>query len=407
MTFDEIDRALAGWNAQLATVADNLLELQADATYQLLTGFGGVPKLQLVGETAARVLPALASAETIFQHFGLLKDVLARAAALRRDVRPMFGREQTLREIQALLEGESIELPVAALPLAQRTLLSGAMGTHRLRPGDLLQGMGDAFAAARDAVLLVSRGWDELAVELEAAETVVRTLPAGSSGAHELQTAETLLAEVKKQGEGDPFAALERLRTQARPALGEMVRRVQLRAELRRQFAAAHTLIARVRGLREEAATAAASNQGRIAGWQMPPDDGAEEQWKTLQEWLERLEQRRDEQPASLTIGIGNWHKSAEACAAHAQERLRLARFPLETRRELRGRLDALKAKARAYGLAEDAAFAALAASAETLLYTRPVDLARAAAALEAYERKLSGLTLLKRLDTDAREERR
>jgi hypothetical protein len=45
---------------------------------------------------------------------------------------------------------------------------------------------------------------------------------------------------------------------------------------------------------------------------------------------------------------------------------------PLELRAELRGRLDALKAKALARGEAENATLSQLAEDAKRLLYTRP-----------------------------------
>jgi hypothetical protein len=61
----------------------------------------------------------------------------------------------------------------------------------------------------------------------------------------------------------------------------------------------------------------------------------------------------------------------------------------VEARNELRGRLDALKAKARAYGVAEKDGLAEAAQQAEKLLYTRPTPLERAAAAVTAYERML------------------
>ena len=114
MTCEEIDRELAGRNQQLAAVANNLMELQSDATYQLLTGSGGATRLQLQGETAARVLPALAEMEVLFQQFGLLQTWLDRVAQMRRDLRPVFGREQALKEMEAVLRGESIRLPETA-----------------------------------------------------------------------------------------------------------------------------------------------------------------------------------------------------------------------------------------------------------------------------------------------------
>jgi hypothetical protein len=82
-------------------------------------------------------------------------------------------------------------------------------------------------------------------------------------------------------------------------------------------------------------------------------------------------------------------------------------RLPLETRSELRGRLDALKAKARAYGVAEDASVAGLARQAEELLYAQPTDVTRSATAVEAYERRLTATTHARQQASGSMEERR
>jgi hypothetical protein len=59
-------------------------------------------------------------------------------------------------------------------------------------------------------------------------------------------------------------------------------------------------------------------------------------------------------------------------------------------RNELRGRLDALKAKARAYALAELDDLVAIAEKAKSLLYQRPTPLQEAAASVAEYEAKLN-----------------
>ena len=52
--------------------------------------------------------------------------------------------------------------------------------------------------------------------------------------------------------------------------------------------------------------------------------------------------------------------------------------------------MDALKAKARMYGVAEDGAVKTLAEAAEGLLYTQPTVLAEATEAVARYERALT-----------------
>lgn len=111
MTLREIDAALAAWNSRLGAAAQNLMDLQADPTYQELSGSGGVSKVRITGVTASRVEPALGAMVTVFQHFGLLNHTIERASQLRKNLPTLFGSDQKLREIEEVLSGKSIHLP--------------------------------------------------------------------------------------------------------------------------------------------------------------------------------------------------------------------------------------------------------------------------------------------------------
>ena len=405
MTCEEIDRELAGRNQQLAAIATNLMELQGDATYQLLVGSAGVRKLQLTGETASRVLPALSEMETLFQQFGLLEAWLERVAKMRRDLRPVFGREQALKEMEAALHGEAIRLPETALPLGQRTLLSGLERVRGLRPDELLGRMVEAFAKARDAVLMVGEVWEQVLVEVEAAEAELRgcrgQVNAGTTP-REIVAAEAVLAQVKAGVESDPLGARTELRLRVRPALETLAGRVRLRLEVRQELMAGHGLLEGLARLEGEIAAAVHVSMEKIAGFQAVTDGRPE--MESLRLWLERLEQHaEDETLDAIAIGVRAWHRAATGLVEREAEKLRMVRLPLEARRELRGRLEALKAKARAYGMAEDRAVVELAGNAEDLLYAKPTELGRAAAAVEAYERKLSGARAMSAAGTGER----
>ena len=413
MTLEEIDRTLSGWNQRLAATANNLLELQSDPTYQVLTGSGGATPLQLIGETAKRVLPPLKQIETIFHQFSLLQSVVDRAVQLRKDLRPVFGREQTLREIEALLLGESIQLPAEALSLKERTLLSGAKGTLTARPEALLASMGQAFNEARDAVLMVSGAWDELAHEVDTAETEVRRLrglvASGNVQAWRiLAEVEHVLGAVKGKVERDPLAAREELKTWVRPGLDGLARELEARQRVEQQVASGRGELQRLRAIEAELGAAAEARRAKILGGPAFPDGAAASPSQSLSAWLERLQEKcAQERPETIARGYENWLKALNKAMAASVQALGQERAPLETRSELRGRLDALKAKARVYGVAEDAALAGLAGQAEELLYARPTDLARSAAAVAAYERRLALPAPSKQKGPDSGEERR
>jgi hypothetical protein len=407
MTLEEIDRNISSWNQRLAATANNLLELQSDPTYQVLTGSGGATPVQLTGETAKRVLPPLKQMETIFHQFSLVQSVVDRAVQLRKDLRPVFGRDQTLREIEALLLGESVQLPADAVSLKDRTLLSGAKGTLAVRPEALLASMGTAFSEARDAVLLVSGAWDELAHEVDAAESEMRRLWAANCDQPQaIPGAEKMLDALKAQVQSDPLTARAELKSKLLPALAGAARELDARLRVKREMAAAHEMLTRLQATEAEIEAAAAARRDKILGDGTRPAAAA--QSNALSVWLGRLEARKDDERAeTIARGLENWRLALNKALEQSVQALQQERAPLETRSELRGRLDALKAKARVYGVAEDAALAGLAGQAEELLYARPTDLARSAAAVAAYERRLALPAPSKQKGPDSGEERR
>src|SRR5262249_30886970 len=91
-----------------------------------------------------------------------------------------------------------------------------------------------------------------------------------------------------------------------------------------------------------------------------------------------------------VSIGLQNWNSAASECVSAIQKVHAASAGPLELRKELRGRLNALKAKAQAYRVEEDVNLRALAAEAERLLYSRPTPIDQADAAVASYQSYLS-----------------
>jgi hypothetical protein len=119
-------------------------------------------------------------------------------------------------------------------------------------------------------------------------------------------------------------------------------------------------------------------------------DPAPEEKIDALRQWLERLERRSgDGQFNAVGIGLQNWNKAAETCVDNEREATAKNRGMLDMRNELRGRLDALKAKARAYGINEGPELVGIAREAGNCLQAKPVPLGRAAGFIQAYEARL------------------
>jgi hypothetical protein len=401
MTLQEIDDALGAWNNRLAAVAQNLLELQADSTYKSLSAsVGGSAGVPLTGVTAQRVRPALNAMQSAFQYFHLLQTTIDRAAKVRDTLPALFGGDQKIAEIEQLLRSRSIEVPADAIPLEERTLLSGAQISRRLSPDELLDAMMRLFTRARDTVFAVSEAWTRLAAEIDRAEAQIRSVSAHAAThrpapAATLESATQALEEVRALVQADPLGASDALRTRVQPELDRLLKLIEADDQLHRKVLRARRLWDDLVKLHREALAAAAETRTKIrnAGNQSGgplPDLVPEAKLDALRAWLERLECKTAEGLLdAVGVGLVNWEAAAAQCMADDSKACAAHRAPVEARAELRGRLDALKAKARAYSLAESPALTELATQAEALLYSQPTDLARAAAAVAAYDRGL------------------
>jgi hypothetical protein len=393
MTLQQIDNALAAWSNRLAAIANNLLELQAQSTYQLLTGYGGAAKLQLTGATAAKVEPALGAMQTMFQQYDLLHSTIDRATKLRKDLPSLFGGDQKQREIVHLLFEKSIRLPEVPIPLEQRTLLSGVQSFECISVEELLQAMARAFAAARDAVLAVDQAWRDLALSIERTESQIRWLNSAAERSATFAGGLTrLMEEIRGKVQADPFGAMSDLNSRVQPVLARANKLAEEAEKARRDFHSARLLLEELVKAHGDALDSGAEARIKIEDCSALPQPAADDEIQKLREWLNRLEKTYSEDKLdAVAVGMRNWNKTAQELLARAKNACAGNRAPVETRDELRGRLQALKAKARAYGLAENDAMVELARQAEALLYTRPTNLKNASAAVVAYEKKLNG----------------
>jgi hypothetical protein len=396
VTLDQIDAALADWHTRLRTAGNNLMALSQEDAYRRLRGEGGWPKASTAGATAARVAPAMDALLELWSHFARLTELIDRADALRQGFSRLFPSRQLLDEITALLQGPSIRLPPLTTPLARRGLLGPAETECAVTPDELLAAMTRCFESARDVVLAVGSAWDRVPFALdrldaEAAALLAEKLPA--SLADELTRVRQEVAEVRPTADADPLGADERLAhlsQRVATVRGRLAEDAREREQLRAAVADARALLERVTTTADEAARAVAERAQKVevdssAG--APP--GAEEV-VALGPWLGRLNAVREAgRSGAARIGLGRWTEAAGRLLRQAEEARDAARAALDRRRDLRGLLGALRAKAAALGRAEDPALAALAREAEELLRRRPAPLAAAERVVAEYQRRL------------------
>jgi hypothetical protein len=403
MTLADIDQALAQWESRLASAAHNLFDLQNDATYQCLTGTGGAPKTQITGITATRVAPAIENFGTLFQCFDLLRCTIDRAVQLRAELPSLFGGEQKAIELQRTLFGRSVRLPTDQIPLAHRSLLTGADGQGCVAPEDLLRSMVKAFEAARDGVAAIDKAWHDLGATLGDANRQIAILRASSepleeSERRELEGVEHALGLRRAQVQSDPLGTTLDLESTILPALQRVKASVDARAGLRQQIedalSSARQRLQDLRDLHRDTVEVCTEAQEKVTGAGELPPAVPESKVESLREWLERLQEKFDGgMVRPVSIGLQNWNSAAGNCVSDVQKLYAATSAPLELRKELRGRLNALKAKAHAFRVEEDAELRALAAEAEGLLYSRPTPIDRADAAVTRYQSRLNERT--------------
>jgi hypothetical protein len=402
MTLDEIDAAIANWHARLTSAAQNLMDLHALGTYQRLAGSDGQLKAVLTGATAARVHPILNAMGTLFQNFDRLKETIDRAASIRQSISPLFGSEQKVREIQDLLYGKSVRLPPVPVPMEQRSLLSAVENVTSITPDDLMNAMVHGFTAARDTVLAVDAAWEKLGATIDhAVEDLVSCRAQAEQWklpAPELDAAEQALETVRAQAESDPLTSIAEYDMAVAPALDAAHRAFE---ELRRKRvqvdAGLQTAGIRARELEQihkEAVDCWTERREKISVGSEPPGPQPAEVIQAIRDWLERLNSKFHEGMLDpIAVGLERWNKSASDCVSLERAAYAANRSPLEMRNELRGRLDALKAKARGRGVAENSELSKLALEAGEMLFSRPTPLEKASALVIEYERTLNRAT--------------
>ena len=399
LTLDLVDQQLKAWQASIDIVAQNLTDLRALPIYQRLSGSPGFEKARLSGETAAKVDSALDLMCQLFEHLDRLYLVLNDTKHLRRELPSLFGADDKMRQIDRLLNTASIELPPINTPVASRGLLSIPVTERRIHPRELLESMIKAFDQAKSIVVEIDDSWRGLDMtitraELEIADFKEKMVPAPQ----ELLGAEARIKQIRKEIDEDPLkakaayaTAIEPLLTRLRKELQEAVR---VQNEARQGLEAARELYRKLVDTNTQAGAAQVDSQTKVAPGDLsslraPVDQPTME---ALAKWLDTLTSKvADGQPKPVLIGLDRWKAQANQAARTAELALAANQSPINERRELRGRLQALKAKAQAMGLSERPELSELAARAAKMLYDTPTPLGPARDIVRQFERSLNG----------------
>jgi hypothetical protein len=210
-------------------------------------------------------------------------------------------------------------------------------------------------------------------------------------GDPELAAARTVVDDVTAQAMADPLGAevdeAERLVQRVEERLSQLAR---TKAGIGSDLDAADARLQEIASLITAGHGAREAAQERIVdpGGLVEPLDPAELDTgdKALRPWLARIraQARAGAWPAAAEA-LEEWREAADALHARAGAVAKANRAPLERRNDLRGLLDAFRAKAAALGLAEDPALTERYRSAREALYAYRCDVRRAETLVREY----------------------
>ncbi|MFF5715737.1 hypothetical protein [Streptomyces buecherae] len=402
MDREEVDRALARLGAEYEAIETSLLALQDHAGRRLLEG------ADLAGTTKVRWAAAEQTISLLWTYY----DAYAAACAKAREVRARrrWPGQAELAELTDLLRGERVTVPGDALAPSPRL-------SERFTLEALVERMNSGYAQALDVVVTADAVWsalpariDMLAAELQRTRSLAHSVgvrPGEHPSGDDLEEITAELTALRAEVIRDPLAFwsgaspssapgggrpdTERYDRAAR-ALEEVRREIEavltVRQDAERRLMLLRDLLSRADRTLTEARQARGEVLAKIAASDVPAVSGPStalheqlalaaeyrrrSQWHRLSPLLESLEQRADDE------------------LLRARESLTAVTAPLAVRAELRGRLDAYRAKVARHGLAEDPLLVERYDAARRLLWSAPCDLRAAEQAVLRYQRAVA-----------------
>jgi len=402
MREEDVEKLIVSWDERLGRIDENLIALEGEPAYQMLTGGG---RAGLRGTTRDRVSPALDTLGELFEHRERLNALLARAKELREGL-GFWNKDERVAEIAALLGGPSIVLGTKLLPVNQRNLLDAAASEVTVTPEVLLGEMVRAYQIARDAVAEVGSAWARLEplmadLERDVAAARAEALALGQTEVtkSELDALAAELDRVRAQVSGDPLGVSGSLDVHLAPRIREL--RAQLaelalhKANVARGLGDIEATLGRIDAAFQGAEEASARASREVAAF-----DGDEakrnarrQDAQGLLPWREKIASTAQAgRWKAADVGLARWFEVANGIIAAEHDVVRAATSAENARSELEGRLSARRAQLGA--LAARGALAspalepldALARDAQAALRARPTDLLIAKRLVDRYE---------------------
>ncbi|WP_030442362.1 hypothetical protein [Actinoplanes subtropicus] len=379
------DAELLRLETAMTAIASNLVDLDDNPARKDLD------KTKLTGRTAAAWADATDALTQLWDGYRMLTDVIAEARSLR-DKRKLSDADRAA--FVHRVQGRSITLSTTTVPLAQRGLLGAGQVHTTCSPAELLSAMEAAFQTAVTVATQAGEVWQKLlpaAADATAAVDNVRVLIRLHGGPQAtIDEADRRLGAFTRTLATDPLSVDERelftVRDLVARADAERTSAAELKEALTQRLADAHALLDQFAEAQRAADVAldAAADRFReqdlrvVRGPDLRPDLAAVDALAAAGQW------------ALISPRLADWTRRARERLAALRDAAAHNDGLLVARNELRGRLDAYRAKALRRGLGEDAELTPLAEAARTALYTAPCDLDAARVAVNAYQDALT-----------------
>ncbi|KUL51003.1 hypothetical protein ADL22_06850 [Streptomyces sp. NRRL F-4489] len=393
---EEVDRALARLGAEYEALETSLLALQDHAGRRLLEG------AELSGVTKERWAEAERSIAVLWALFDAYTEVLEAAREVR--ARRRWPSAGDLAELSELLRDGGVAVPAEA---------GGAPG-ERIGPAELVARMTGLYARSLDVIVAADAVWsalpariDLLAEELRRTRSLAHSVgvrPGEHPAGDDLERITGELARLRERVIADPLAFWKPSPEGSsapgggRPDTDRYDRAARALEDIRREIAAVldvrqdaerrlmllRDVLSRADRTLTEARQARGEVLAKIAASEVPavsgPSTALHEQLAAAAEYRRRAQWHR------LSPLLDSLEERAEEELRRARESLTAVTAPLAVRAELRGRLDACRARVARQGLAGDPVLVERYDMARRMLWSAPCDLRAAEQAVWRYQ---------------------
>jgi len=405
MSREDVDRALARLGEEHEAIESSLLAFQDHSGRRLLEGAG------LTGTTKERWAATEQAVSLLWAHFDAYTDALTTARALRR--RRRWPTQGELNELTDLLRGPGVTVAGSVLPdtaYGVNALAGPARLSERLSLDELLERMNGWYAEAMNVVSAADAVWsalpariDLLSAEVQRVRSLAHSIgvrPGAHPSGDDLEELIAGLGKLREQVISDPLAFLtaegDRPDTsrydEAGRALEDIRRQVDavlhVRDDVDQRLHRLRDIISRADRTLAEARSARVEVLAKIAASEVPavssPSAALHEQLSAA------VDYRRSAQWHRLSPLLDSLEHNADDELLRARDSLTAVTAPLAVRAELRGRLDAYRAKVSRHGAGEDLLLIERYDQARRLLWSAPCDLRAAEHAVLRYQQAVA-----------------